>query len=212
MWHKVTCHLSDSGASDVHRQSIGPCLPFEVAAEAGAFRVLWERFVPCNTLNISIKWLKKDPFKWRRYTYMKTLTALVWKTLKTLWSANIVVSQKDAQKTISFIKEPLPAKMNFDATRMRWWCLEREILRMQKLRVSPVWSSADLNFVLVFSRTSMLKESLLDKEKKIKTDSINGLTLEALPSLDKQAQASYLLTINRHLSVSQSCLHVVPLS
>lgn len=83
---------------------------------------------------------------------------------------------------------------------------------MEKLRVSPVWSSADLYFVLVFSRTSMLKETLLDKEKKIKTDSINGLTLEALPSLDKQAQASYLLTINRHLSVSQSCLHVVPLS
>ena len=61
------------------------------------------------------------------------------------------------------------------------------------------------------------RKTLLDKGKEIKTDSINGLTLEALPSvpevsLDKQAQASYLLTINRQISVSQSCLHVVPLS
>ena len=110
--------------------------------------------------------LKKDPFNWRRYTYMKTLTALVWKPLRHCDLQTLFVSQKDAQKTISFIKEPLPAKMNFDATRMRWWCLEREILRMQKLRLSPVWSSADLYFVLVFSRTSMLKETLLDKEKK----------------------------------------------
>lgn len=72
MWHKVTCKLSDSGASDVHRQSIGPCLPFEVAAEAGAFRVLGERFVPCNTLNISSDWRKihsneEDTLTWRHW-------------------------------------------------------------------------------------------------------------------------------------------------
>ena len=42
-----------------------------------------------------IEWLKKDPFKWRRYAYMKTLMAFFGaKTLKILWAANIVCESK----------------------------------------------------------------------------------------------------------------------
>ena len=74
--------------------------------------------------------------------------------------------------------------------------------------MSPVWSSADLYFVLVFSHTSMLKETLLDKEKEIKTDIIN---LEALPSLsevrlDKQAQAISWRSIIIYLFLRVVCM------
>ena len=71
--------------------------------EAGTCRVLWEQFVPCNTLNTSSDWRKihsneEDTLTWRHWWPF-----LVRKPLRYCELQILFVSQKDSQKTIPFM-------------------------------------------------------------------------------------------------------------